>query len=169
MVIRIYLSIFLIVLFLFSNEIKAENWIFYSDIEGKGFYDKDSIKNISDKTITVWTKILPTKKGIDEYRDTRNDENELIKTGKYHLKRRKVNDDKLSYQKSLIKINCDSGSYKCLKFIFYNKSNEIIYSSDDDKNVQNDPRNKVHYFKPDAPGYKFYNGVCSHIVKVNKK
>ncbi len=148
---------------MFSFELKAENWIFYSDLGGKGFYDKDSIKSVSGKTITVWTKLLPTQEAIDANRYLTDSKKKLTKEGKYPFKIRQVNDDELSYQKTFDEISCDSGSYKYLKFIFYNKSDEIIYSSDDDdKKVKNHPMNKVHYFSPGTPGYKFYEEICSY-------
>ena len=163
MTIKIYLSIVLMIFLMFSFELKAEKWIFYSDLGGKGFYDKDSIKSVSGKTITVWTKLLPTQEAIDANRYLTDSTKKLTKEGKYPFKIRQVNDDELSYQKTLDEISCDSGSYKYLKFIFYNKSDEIIYSSDDDdKKVKNHPMNKVHYFSPGTPGYKFYEEVCSY-------
>jgi hypothetical protein len=167
---KIFLSIFIILLFVFPNNLQGENWIFYSDIGGMGYYDKDSIIILTDNTVTVWTKLLPTQKMINLHRGVRDYTNELIKGGKkYPFKRRQVTDDELSYQKTLTEINCDSGSYKYLKMMFYNKSDEIIYSSDDNKKAQNDPMDKVRYFEPDTPGYKFYSEVCSERGRVNRK
>ena len=150
------------VLFLFPFELRAKNWIFYSNIEGQSFYDKDSIKSVSDKTVTVWTKLLPTQDNIDMYREMTNEIKKLKKEGKYPFKIRQINDDELSYQKDLTELHCNSGTYKYLKIMFYNKSDEIIYSSDDDKKGPNDPRNKVRYSAPDTPGYRFYSEVCNY-------
>jgi len=159
----------LVIFLIFANYAWASEWIFYSDLGGRSFYDKDSIKSISTKTLTVWTKLLPAQTNIDMYREMRDDTKKLIKEGKYPFKRRQVDDDELSYQKVLMEINCNSGSYKYLKFIQYNKSDEIIYSSDDNNKEKNDPMNEVRYFNPETPGYKFYSEVCNYKIKVNKK
>ncbi len=158
----ICISLFLMVLFMYPNELKAENWIFFSDIDGKGFYDKDSIKSVSGKTITVWTKVLPTQNEIDVHRYVRDDTKKLKKEGNYPFKIRQIKDDELAYHKTLMEISCNSGSYKYFKFVSYNKSDEIIFSSDDDKKGQGNFRDEVHYFAPGTPGYNFYEEVCSH-------
>jgi hypothetical protein len=141
---------------------RGENWIFYSNLSGKGFYDKDSIKKISKNSITVWTKVFPSQEWLDLRKNMRTEYNRLLKEegGEDPHTKRKVNDDEVFYQKTLVEVNCKTGSYRYLKMITYNKSDVIIWSSDDEKKTKDDLSKSVNKFEPNTPGYRFYTEVC---------
>jgi hypothetical protein len=145
---------------LFSKDVYGGKWVFYSDLGGKSYYDKDSIKKISDNTVTVWTKTFPSQEWIDLRRNMIIEYDKLLKEQgrKDPFTRRKVKDDKVSYEKTFMEINCETGSYRYLKMITYNKSNEIIWSSEDNK--KSTVSEDVRQFEPNTPGYYFYEKVC---------
>ena len=125
---KIILVLVVLMVSLFSNIAYGGKWVFYSNLGGKSYYDKDSIKKISDNTVTVWTKTFPSQEWIDLRRNMIIEYDKLLKEQgrKDPFKRRTVKDEVVSYQKDFMEINCETGSYRYLKMTTYNKRDEII-------------------------------------------
>jgi len=162
---KIIYVLLILMVSLFSNDAYGGKWVFYSNLSGKSYYDKDSIKKISDNTVTLWTKTFPSQEWIDLHRNMRIEYDKLLKEQgrKDPFKRRTVKDDEVSYEKTFMEINCETGSYRYLKMITYNKSSEIIWSSEDNK--KSTISEDVLRFEPSTSGYYFYKMVCNERTK----
>jgi hypothetical protein len=106
--------------------------------------------------------VFPSQEWLDLLKNMRTEHNRLLKEEgrEAPYKKRKVNDDVVFYQKTLVEVNCKTGSYRPLKMITYNKSDIIIWSSDDEKKTKDDLSKSVNKFEPNTPGYIFYTEVC---------
>ena len=150
-----------------SKDVRGEGWIFYSNLGGMSYYHKDSIIKISDNTVTVWTQVFPSQELIDLYRNMRIEYEKMLKEeGKKNLsKRRVVKDDVVYNLKSIIEINCETGSYRYLKKIMFNKSDEVIWSSDDNIKSRDNLLETTYQFQPNTQGFYFYMKVCNEGLK----
>ncbi len=55
--------IFLVIFFLFSNQAWAADWIYFDTAEvGDVYYDKSSIKKVSENIVSVWNKDVLSEK-----------------------------------------------------------------------------------------------------------
>jgi hypothetical protein len=165
--VKIFFFIVIISLLISPDKVKGENWILYSNLSGENYYDRDSINNLPDNIVTVWSKVIPSQEWVDLFHNAKIEyEKMLKKEGKKDpFKKRKVKDDELSYQKTLTKIDCILGSYKYIKMIQYNKSGEIIFSTDDNPNNLDDTYRNFYDFAADTPGYKLFRDMCSYSLK----
>lgn len=155
----------MIIFLLYPNVVRGDQWVMYSGIGGKSYYDKDSITKTSESTVTVWTQVFPSQEWIDLRRKMLIEHDKMLKEEgrKDPFKKRKVDDDVVYKLKSLIEINCEEGSYRHLKMMLFNKSGQIIWSKR--YNRKSIASEGIRRFEPNTMGYYFYDDVCSEEIK----
>jgi hypothetical protein len=136
----------LVILFLFSNQAWAADWIPYdvSILSGScWYYDKSSVKKVNNNIIRVWTKLI--------YGETEKTKAFLFLKG---IGKAPDNSDKLSHVKILSEVDCVNDKIISISMIFYDAIGNPIYSSPKSFDEWAD-------IVPDSNTEKLKNIVCS--------
>lgn len=123
-----------------TNKNTEERWITVSD--GSLYYDKNSIINVSNKIIKVWTKIQFSNVEKDEVIKTRKNNKQKIDGWVY-----------LDYVLSLSEFDCVNNTIKVMKNVYYNNKGKIL----DETDFQNPEINQI---LPDSIGESLIRKVC---------
>ncbi len=111
--------IFLVIFFLFSNQAWAADWIYFDTAAvGDVYYDKSSIKKVSENIISIWNKNVLSEKAKKKYFS-------LLK----EIHKAPKNPSMLNYYKKLMEIDCVNRKIKDISVIFYNEKGKVIYAS----------------------------------------
>ena len=136
------------ILFLFADQVWAEDWTYYdTSLAGTMYYDKSSIFEAKKGILSVWTKnILST--------DSKKQYYAILK------KMDKAPDDpsKLSYYKSLMEIDRTNKKFRYVYAVFYDEQDNIIYPSSEDET------SAWNAIEPDSVGEKLMNLVSAESV-----
>ncbi|HPL65730.1 MAG TPA: DUF1566 domain-containing protein [Smithellaceae bacterium] len=136
------------ILFLFPDQVWAEDWTYYdTSLAGTMYYDKSSIFEAKKGILSVWTKnILST--------DSKKQYYAILK------KMDKAPDDpsKLSYYKSLMEIDRTNKKFRYVYAVFYDEQDNIIYPSSEDET------SAWNAIEPDSVGEKLMNLVSAESV-----
>ena len=136
------------ILFLFADQVWAEDWTYYdTSLAGTMYYDKSSIFEAKKGILSVWTKnILST--------DSKKQYYAILK------KMDKAPDDpsKLSYYKSLMEIDRANKKFRYVYAVFYDEQDNIIYPSSEDET------SSWNAIEPDSVGEKLMNLVSAESV-----
>jgi hypothetical protein len=109
----------LVIIFLFANQAWAVDWIYFDKAAvGDVYYDKSSIKKISENIISVRNKDILSKKAKAKYFS-------ILKG----IHKAPQNPSMLSYYTKLMEIDCVNKKIKDISVIFYNEKDEVVYSS----------------------------------------
>jgi len=108
----------LVIFFLFANQTRAEEWVYYSTSATRdAYYDKSSIKIVNNH-VTLSTKLILNEAGKTKYFS-------FLKTA-----------DKAPNNPGLIsdvlgtsEIDCAQGKMKELSLVIYDEKNKVLYSS----------------------------------------
>lgn len=133
------------ILFLFADQVWAEDWTYYdTSLAGTMYYDKSNIFEAKKGVLSVWTKnILST--------DSKKQYYAILK------KMDKAPDDpsKLSYYKSLMEIDCKNKKFRYVYVVFYDEQHNIIYPSSEDET------SAWNTIEPESVGEKLMNLVSA--------
>ena len=136
------------ILFLFADQVWAEDWTYYdTSLAGTMYYDKSSIFEAKKGILSVWTKnILST--------DSKKQYYAILK------KMDKAPDDpsKLSYYKSLMEIDRTNKKFRYVYAVFYDEQDNIIYPSSEDET------SAWNAIEPDSVGEKLMNLVSAESI-----
>ena len=136
------------ILFLFPDQVWAEDWTYYdTSLAGTMYYDKSNIFEAKKGILSVWTKnILST--------DSKKQYYAILK------KMDKAPDDpsKLSYYKSLMEIDRTNKKFRYVYAVFYDEQDNIIYPSSEDET------SAWNAIEPDSVGEKLMNLVSAESV-----
>jgi hypothetical protein len=106
----------LVIFLLFANRAWAEDWILYNTSkEGKMYYDKSSIEEISQNIIRVWTKTILNEKGKTEAFS-------FLK----NMDMKPCNRDTISYELTLEQYDCVNDKYKNISTTIYDKKSNVL-------------------------------------------
>jgi hypothetical protein len=109
----------LVIFFLFSNQAWAANWIYFDTASvGDVYYDKSSIKKVSENIIAVWSKDVLSEQAKRKYFS-------LLK----EIHKAPKNLYMLNYYTKLMEIDCVNKKIKDISVIFYNEKGKIVYAS----------------------------------------
>ena len=136
------------ILFLFADQVWAEDWTYYdTSLAGTMYYDKSSIFEAKKGVLSVWTKnILST--------DSKKQYYAILK------KMDKAPDDpsRLSYYKNLMEIDCTNKKFRYVHAAFYDEQDNIIYASSENET------STWNAIEPDSVGEKLINLVSAESV-----
>jgi hypothetical protein len=136
------------ILFLFANQVWAEDWTYYdTSLAGTMYYDKSSVFEAKKGILSVWTKnILST--------DSKKQYYAILK------KMDKAPDDpsRLSYYKNLMEIDCTNKKFRYVHAAFYDEQDNIIYASSENET------STWNAIEPDSVGEKLINLVSAESV-----
>jgi len=136
------------ILFLFADQVWAEDWTYYdTSLAGTMYYDKSNIFEAKKGVISVWTKnILSTDSKKQYYAILKNMD--------------KAPDDpsRLSYYKNLMEIDCTNKKFRYVHAAFYDEQDNIIYASSENET------STWNAIEPDSVGEKLINLVSAESV-----
>jgi cell division septation protein DedD len=139
----------LVFFFLFANQAWTADWIHYDTAAvGDMYYDKTSIKKVSEGIISVWNKNILSKEAKTKYFSILKERHKAPK-----------NPAVLSYYTKLMEIDCANKKIKDISVTFYDEKGKFIYSS---------PKSESGEWKaviPNTVGEKLINVVsCETVV-----
>jgi len=109
----------LVIFFLFANQAWAADWIYYDTAAvGDMYYDKSSIKKVSESIISVWNKDILSEEAKTKYFS-------ILKG----IHKAPKNPSMLSYYTKLMEIDCINKKIKDISVIFYDEKDKVVYSS----------------------------------------
>jgi hypothetical protein len=111
--------IFLVFFSLFANQAWAADWIYFDTAAvGDVYYDKSSIKKVSENIISVLNKDVLSEKTKKKYFS-------LLK----EIHKAPKNPSMLNYYTKLMEIDCVNKKIKDTSVIFYNEKGKVVYAS----------------------------------------
>jgi hypothetical protein len=140
--------VFLVIFFLFSNQAWAVDWIYFDTAAvGDVYYDKSSIKKVSENIISIRNKDILSDQAKRKYFS-------LLK----EIHKAPKNPSMLNYYTKLMEIDCANKKIKDISVIFYNEKGKVIYAS---------PKNESGEWNdilPNTVGEKLINIVSCEAV-----
>jgi len=117
------------------SELWGFNWKYYgTDEKGSYYYETESAKRLSDRTVRVCVQAIYTEKGISQW----------VKDGGKEFQN-------LDFSLILSEYNCVEKSIRHLRILFYSKDQKVFYP------IKND---EWQLFVPDSMSGVLFQEIC---------